>query len=116
NGRASIFPPTLANSFANEWVVVDHQGNTDSGFSGTLFRSRLPDPLTGAFSYTLSFRSTEFVDDAVRDATGAGNLEIRQLGWALAQMSDMESFYARLRQEGKLPAGTPFNVTGYSLG
>jgi hypothetical protein len=31
-------------------------------------------------------------------------------------MSDMERFYSRLKQEGKLPAGTPFNVTGYSLG
>ena len=116
NRRASVFPLALAEQFADQWVVVAHQENTPSGFSGTLFRSRLADPETGKFEYTLSLRSTEFVDDAIRDAKGAGNLEIRQLGWALGQMSDMEAFYARLKDEGKLPADAPFNVTGYSLG
>jgi len=116
NGRASAFPNSLAGDFADKWVVVDHQRNTaGSGFSGTLFRSRTPDT-NGKFEYTLSFRSTEFVDDSIRDATGAGNLEIRQQGWAFGQISDMEKFYARLKSEGKLPENEAFNVTGYSLG
>lgn len=45
NNRNSKFPPALAKQFAAEWEVVDHRNDTGSGFSGTLFRCLVNDPL-----------------------------------------------------------------------
>lgn len=62
NKHASRFPPSLAASFLAEgWEVLAHQPNTSTGFSGTLFENKTTHELV------LSFRSTEFIDDAVRD-------------------------------------------------
>jgi hypothetical protein len=75
NRRASAFPVVLAGEFADEWVVVSHRENAaGSGFSGTLFRSRSPNSDAGTHEYALAFRSTEFVDDSIRDATSTGDL------------------------------------------
>ena len=121
NQRASRFPEILAENFANKWIVAAHQEDTSTGFSGTLFRSRQPDA-NNKYEYTLSFRSTEFVDDAIQDATGANDLEIRQIGWALGQISDMDAWYRELLTAGEqdpdkgLPPDAHYNVTGYSLG
>ncbi|ATQ75852.1 hypothetical protein CR152_15950 [Massilia violaceinigra] len=62
----------------------------------------------------LSFRSTEFVDDAVRDNLATNTLEIKNTGWAWGQINDMENWYSKLVADGKLSGG--FGVTGYSLG
>ena len=76
NGHASRFPLILAVEFADTFEVIAHRENTSTGFSGTLFRSKITDLSRGLVSgeYALSFRSTEFVDDVIRDATGTGEL------------------------------------------
>jgi hypothetical protein len=65
----------------------------------------------------LSFRSTEFVDDAARDNQATNAMEIAEVGFALGQIADMEKWYAELRADPtKIPAGASLSVTGYSLG
>ena len=121
NGHASAFPPILADEFAGKWAVAAHKPNTPTGFSGTLFRTRVPDD-SGKYQYTISFRSTEFVDDSIRDSEGTNDLEIRQIGWALGQIADMDKWYHELLDAGAkdlkkgLPPDAHYNVTGYSLG
>jgi hypothetical protein len=81
NGRSSRFTAEQAAQFAQDWEIVDHQPNTGTGFSGTLFQARRSDPARRLVEgqLVMSFRSTEFADDAVRDndvppstATGFG--------------------------------------------
>ena len=126
NGHTSKFPPNLAEQFANEWVIVDQRKNIQAddggtGFSGTLFRSRKADA-AGKFEYVISFRSTEFLDDAVRDSRSTNELEIKDHGWALGQIAEMEQWYFDLKSSTALhptpllPEGQRFYVTGYSLG
>lgn len=112
NHHASLFTPTQAKSFAEQWIVVDQRENSNTGFSGTLFRNReRPD------EYVISFRSTEFADDAVHDTKATNELEIAKFGFAFGQIRDMEAWYETLRNDpSKLPAGATFSVTGYSLG
>ena len=110
NRHASVFTASVAEQFAKDYVVVDHKSNTTTGFSGTLFRNKTTNELI------LSFRSTEFVDDSLRDAKATGDLEIARLGWALGQISDMENFYAELKATNKIGPTDTFYVTGYSLG
>ena len=43
-----------AQSFAEQYQIVDHHANDSTGFSATLMRE------IGTNNYTLSFRSTEF--------------------------------------------------------
>ncbi|SDE79530.1 hypothetical protein SAMN05192589_1491, partial [Paracidovorax valerianellae] len=66
NLHSSRFAATQAKEFADDWQVVDQRANTKTGFSGTLFRRVRDDPATGAKAgeTVLSFRSTEFIDDA----------------------------------------------------
>ncbi|MBI2770199.1 MAG: hypothetical protein HYX47_11280, partial [Burkholderiales bacterium] len=109
NNRASKFTDVLAADFASKYTVVAHQANTSTGFSGTLFKENATGELT------LSFRSTEFIDDAVRDSK-SNELEIKAKGWAFGQIDDMEKWFASLKEAGKLDPGTPIAVTGYSLG
>jgi hypothetical protein len=64
NKHVSKFTLTQAAEFVDPekgWSVVEHISNTTTGFSGTLFKKND----TGEF--VLSFRSTEAIDDAVRD-------------------------------------------------
>jgi len=122
--------------FKANYDIVTHYPNDATGFSATLFKNKL----TG--EYTLSFRSTEYQlagkgGDYERDGVDAADGEISQKGFALAQLSSMEDFYAHLKNgEIKNPAtgqwvvdaaaqqyanaltgGTSaLNVTGYSLG
>ena len=69
NDHTSRFTATDAEWFSRDWTVVEHTSNTTTGFSGTLFRALRDDPEHGivAGEQVISFRSTEFVDDAVRD-------------------------------------------------
>lgn len=86
NLHASKFTSTEAEKFTQEWTVVEHISNTTTGFSGTLFRNNATRELV------ISFRSTEFLDDAARDNTATNVLEIKEKGWAFGQISDMEDW------------------------
>ena len=119
NNRSSKFPDVLAADFAANWTVVEHKANTATGFSGTLFKYTGPnDEAKGLINgeLVLSFRSTEFADDAVRDNQATNTLEIKEKGWAFGQIADMENWFASLKLRDKIPAGASYSVTGYSLG
>lgn len=108
NNRSSRFPAALAAQFVGDWTVESHEPNTTTGFSGTLFKNRHTNELV------LSFRSTEFIDDALRDNQATNALEIKELGWAFGQIADMENWWASL--QGQLGTTVQVTVTGYSLG
>ncbi|MFE8643841.1 hypothetical protein ACFX58_01990 [Sphingomonas sp. NCPPB 2930] len=111
NDHASRFVATQAQKFAAEWEVIDQRANTTTGFSGTLFRNK------ETRETVLSFRSTEFIDDAARDNKATNELEIKNTGFAWGQIADMQAWYAELQKDpAKLGAGQAFSVTGYSLG
>ena len=118
NTHASTFTPSQAAQFVDSQtgydIVAQYRNDNKkpggAGFSATLFKNRRTGELT------LSIRSTEFVDDAIRDSKSTGAMEIRELGWAFGQIAEMEEFYRELKLSGELPANTQFNVTGYSLG
>ncbi|MBK6638123.1 MAG: hypothetical protein IPG34_10925 [Rhodocyclaceae bacterium] len=112
NERASRFTKTQVeySHLADDWTVDRHISNTKTGFSGTLFRH------TATNELVLSFRSTEFADDAARDTLQADSHEMANLGLALGQIDDMEAWYASLKTSGLLPEGARYSVTGYSLG
>src|SRR5690606_2922707 len=86
--------------------------------SGTVFRCIKDDPLTGAKAdeLVMSFRSTEFIDDAARDNMATNTLEIADTGIAWGQNRDMVNWYTALTEPGGVLAGQSFSVTGYSLG
>lgn len=107
NEHASKFTKTDADIFVDEWTLVDHESDTSTGFSGTLMKNNE----TG--EYVISFRSTEFIDDAARDSKATNKLEIQQHGWAFGQISDMEAWYLNIK---KMIGDAPLTVTGYSLG
>ena len=110
--------------FNANYVIIAHQANTASGFSGTLFQKvtrNASGVITSRGDYTLSFRSTEFADDDKggdwsRDGVAGADGEMASYGFALAQIADAEGFFRRLQSEGKLHSGARYNVTGYSLG
>jgi hypothetical protein len=108
NKRYTRFTETEAKKFADDWVVLNQKPNTETGFSGTLFYN---DKTT---EYVLSFRSTEFVDDAVRDSLATNDMEVHETGWAWGQIADMEDWYESIKN--LIPADVKPNVTGYSLG
>ncbi len=110
NEHASRFAPTEAATFVAQWIVVDHLSNTTTGFSGTLFYNEAEK------QYVISFRSTEFIDDVVRDCLATNAMEVKAGGWALGQIADMEAWYKSLVKEGGPLAGQHYSVTGYSLG
>ncbi len=115
NRHVSRFGVSQANQFATESEVLVQYRNdpldpSGTGFSGTLFQDRATGDLT------LSFRSTEFIEDAVRDSKSTNELEVKELGWALGQISEMERWYRELSSNGGPLEGRRFHVTGYSLG
>lgn len=111
NRRSSRFTSTQATRLLDDgWTVVEHRSNTTTGFSGTLFKNLATNELV------LSFRSTEFIDDAARDNQATNSLEVRAGGWAFGQITDMEDWYAELNRRSDRLAGQNFVVTGYSLG
>ncbi|MEI8572370.1 hypothetical protein U737_23685 [Methylomonas sp. LW13] len=104
NTHTSKLTTTEIEAFKADWTVLAQQANTDTGFSGTLFKSTDGE-------YVISFRSTEFVDDNIRDSFGTNN-SISDYGWAFGQISDMMKWFQGLN----LPAGAHVTLTGYSLG
>lgn len=120
NEHSSKFTQTQAEEFVQDWTVVEQISNTSTGFSGTLFRALRTDEARGikAGELVLSFRSTEFIEDEVRDSQSS-NTDIKEKGWAFGQIADMEAWYAELKQKYASDfqnAGNQFSVTGYSLG
>ncbi|MES9899660.1 MAG: hypothetical protein ABW148_11630 [Sedimenticola sp.] len=85
NKHASRFTKAQAKNFASQWEVLDQEANIGTGFSGTLFRHRMTK------EHVISFRSTEFIDDAVRDSLATNQMEIFDTGFAWGQISDMEA-------------------------
>jgi hypothetical protein len=109
NNHSSKFTDTEATKFVADWKVVAQIPNTTTGFSGTLFQSR-----SNPNEYVISFRSTEFIDDAARDCEST-NKEIKDYGFAFGQLADMETWY-QTSIKNLIPAGAKVDVTGYSLG
>jgi hypothetical protein len=97
NTRTSLFTTESAAQFAADWEIVEHIANTGTGFSGTLFKARNTDAARGitAGELVLSFRSTEFLDDAARDNQATNTMKIKPYGWAFGQVADMENWYLR---------------------
>jgi hypothetical protein len=114
NNHSSKFTESEAIKFAAEWEVVDQRANTETGFSGTLFRRIKDDPVTGAKAgeFVLSFRSTEFIDDAARDNLATNTQEIKSTGWAWGQIADMEAWYAELNADPALLQGNSSALPG----
>jgi len=116
-----------AQAFDARYDVIDHHANDATGFSATLLFD------TQTQTHTLSFRSTEFLQqvdggDRERDGFGA-DFEISSDGFAFGQLAAMEEYFARLKQgiksDGTVDASLQaffsnpshqLNVTGYSLG
>ena len=129
---ATRFTPSEAQWFTDNYRIVSHYPSDASGFSCTLFQNKL----TG--EYTLSFRSTEYQlqssgGDWERDGIDGADGDISSYGFALGQLSSMETFYHYLKQGktwngvtrqweanpdvAEFATGTPvLNLTGYSLG
>jgi hypothetical protein len=89
NTHASNFNPVQAQQFTTKYQVLaqyrnDPQQAGGTGVSGTLRKNRESGELT------LSFRSTEFLDDEVRDSKATNELELKELGWAFGQIAEME--------------------------
>jgi hypothetical protein len=105
NDHTSKFTESEAAAFSTHWEVVSQKANTGTGFSGTLFKCIKDDPATGAVAgeLVMSFRSTEFIDDAVRDNKETNEREIFKTGWAWGQLRDMEAWYAELNGAGAGP-------------
>ncbi len=110
NGHSSKFTTTDAAAFVEDGWIVKEQIETDTGFSGTLLFNTKTD------EYVVSFRSTEFIDDHVRDNVCTNTLEIFQAGFAFGQLRDMEAWMEKLSIQNLLPPSAQFTVTGYSLG
>lgn len=111
NHHNSLFTATQAANFLVHWEVVAQRPSTSTGFSGTLFRNK------DTNEFVMSFRSTEFIDDAARDNTATNALELKETGYAWGQLRDMEVWYGQLSSAGgPLGGGQAFSVTGYSLG
>jgi len=119
NNRSSRFTEVQAKQFASEWEVIAHQPDTATGFSGTVFKYiGEDDPSRGLVKNQLvmSFRSTEFADDAARDNEATNVLEVKEFGWGFGQIDDMKKWVDGLYASGKIAPTSPLNVTGYSLG
>ena len=94
NDHSSRFSETQAKEFVENWEIVSHINNTKTGFSGTLFRVKAKDGIADTNlkqdDLVLSFCSTEFIEDNVRDNIATNTFEIADKGWAFGQISDME--------------------------
>jgi hypothetical protein len=104
NTHASKFMPVQADAFTHATtgyeVLAQHRNDpllaSGPGFSATLIKNRQTGELT------LSLRSTEFIDDAVRDNKSTNDLEIKDLGWAFGQIAELEAWYTQLRTDPNL--------------
>ncbi|MDZ7750462.1 MAG: hypothetical protein U5S82_02115 [Gammaproteobacteria bacterium] len=90
------FSPTQAEAFTRRWRVIDHQPNTGSGYSGTLFE-RLDNLGNGTGEHVLALRGTEglFSDDM---RTNIG--DIVSDGLAIEQIVDLYNHWQRISHAG----------------
>ena len=119
NRHASKFTLSEAQKFTFEWQVLDQKANTATGFSGTLFKYLGPTDASRGLTtgeLVMSFRSTEFIDDAARDNMATNTLELKNTGWAWGQIADMQAWYQSLNSDPLMLQGKSFSLTGYSLG
>lgn len=118
NNHSSKFTEVVADQFVKDWKAVAYRPNANTGFSGTLFECLVDDPARGLVKgeLVLSFRSTEFIDDAARDNQATNAMEIKPYGWAFGQIADMKNWVDSLYSSGKITADKRLTVTGYSLG
>lgn len=86
NERSSKTPDSIIKQVTGQWQIASHLENTKTGLSATLFKNAKGE-------YVMSIRSTEFLDDAVRDTKAADELEVKGVGWALGQLSDLDGWY-----------------------
>ena len=101
NDHSSRFTQPQADDFVKNWALVEHEANSSTGFSGTLFKYIGPpnsDLGLTPNQLVISFRSTEFIEDSARDNQATNTLEVSEKGWAFGQISDMEKWYAELKQ------------------
>jgi hypothetical protein len=92
NTHASKFTQVQAEQFVMQFKVLAQYRNDPlleigTGFSATLFED------LKTHKRTLSFRSTEFRDDEVRDSKATNELELKALGWDFGQIAEMEKWY-----------------------
>lgn len=106
-GENKGFSEAQATNFVNNWKVLAHQPDTDSGFSATLFEN------TSTGEKTLAIRGTNdgvdwltnYVDIGVLGSTGLQD-----------QYRDLRKFYQQLRTDGQLGVWEKISVAGHSLG
>ncbi|MBS0169405.1 MAG: hypothetical protein JSR62_03555 [Nitrospira sp.] len=109
------FTSALADQFLARYQIVDHHASDATGFSATLLFDRETQ------QYTLSIRSTEYRDEAQggdwqRDGLPGADGEIKDYGFALAQLVSLERYWRELTAAGgKVAPDAKINVTGYSL-
>ena len=115
NLHSSKMTTQQAIDFAENWRIVSHQPNTATGFSATLFEYFGSGPQPTASKYVVSFRSTEFIEDAARDNQATNVMELKEGGWAFGQLADMQIWWNSSAVQGAV-AGKKVDVTGYSLG
>jgi len=118
NNHTSILTAPQLKEFMENWEVVAYLPNTTTGFSGTLFQAKrdIPGTTIKAGEKVMSLRSTEFIDDAVRDNQATNKMEIADRGWAFGQIDDLEQWFQGLRNEKLIGDGEQIRITGYSLG
>lgn len=118
NNHTSILTAPQIKEFMENWEVVAYLPNTTTGFSGTLFKAKrdIPGTTIKAGEKVMSLRSTEFIDDAVRDNEATNTKEIADRGWAFGQIDDLEQWFQGLRNEKLIGDGEQIRITGYSLG
>ncbi|NKI93740.1 calcium-binding protein [Rhizobacter sp. SG703] len=121
NDHSSRFTEAQVDAFLQDWKLVEHQSNTATGFSGTLFQYQGFDkPELGLHEgqLVMSFRSTEFIEDSARDNEATNTLEVKATGFALGQIADMEQWYGELKQRYPIEFSDSqgIDITGYSLG
>lgn len=97
------FSETQAQQFIEEWEVVAHQPDTETGFSATLFRRLMADPISGyeIGDYAYAIRGTAGVTDLQEDL---GNIVPDTL--ALEQIVDLYNDWTRLTSD----AGQAYQV------
>jgi hypothetical protein len=117
NNHSSRMTDQQADDFKNDWKVVSHQSNTATGLSATLFQLKpgRAETSKGTFEgqFVVSFRSTEFIEDAARDNQETNTLEIKDNGWAFGQLGDAEKWWNSVQS---VIGTSKVDVTGYSLG
>ena len=117
NLQGTRFTGVQAAKFAEHWIALDQTAATATDFGGT-FKCIRDDRATSAVAgeLVLSFRSTDFIDDAAggNDATSA--LKIKTIGSAWDRVCGMEAWYQSLKDRRLLQSGQSFAVTGYGLG